>query len=147
MSSLFVPTQCSALRVGGYMLINNRPSKIVSMKTSKTGKHGGAKVHFFAIDIFTDKKYEYLEMSTANIDVPYVTRYDFQVLDIDDGTISYLDDKGNTFNDLYVPNLSESDKELAENLQKTFDEGNEVYITVLSSMDISAVKGFRVKTV
>jgi len=53
MSSLYVPTQCSALRVGGYMLINNRPAKIISMTTSKTGKHGGAKVHFFAVDILS----------------------------------------------------------------------------------------------
>ena len=32
-----------------------RPCKIVEMSTSKTGKHGHAKVHMVAIDIFTGK--------------------------------------------------------------------------------------------
>ena len=41
------PQQCSALRKGGHVLIKGRPCKIVEMSTSKTGKHGHAKVHSF----------------------------------------------------------------------------------------------------
>jgi len=40
------PMQCSALRKGGFVMIKNRPCKIVEMSTSKTGKHGHAKVFF-----------------------------------------------------------------------------------------------------
>ena len=39
------PQQCSALRKNGYVMLKNRPCKIVEMSTSKTGKHGHAKVH------------------------------------------------------------------------------------------------------
>ena len=39
------PQQCSALRKGGHVMIKGRPCKIVEMSTSKTGKHGHAKVH------------------------------------------------------------------------------------------------------
>lgn len=61
------------------MLIKEHPCKIADMSTSKTGKHGGAKVHLVGIDIFTDKKYEELCGSTHNMDVPTVTRKDYQV--------------------------------------------------------------------
>ena len=41
------PQQCSALRKNGHVVMKGRPCKIVEMSTSKTGKHGHAKVHIF----------------------------------------------------------------------------------------------------
>lgn len=43
--------QCSALRKNGHVVIKGRPCKIVDMSTSKTGKHGHAKVHLVAVDV------------------------------------------------------------------------------------------------
>ena len=57
-----------------------RPCKIVDMSTSKTGKHGHAKVHLVATDIFTGKKYEDLSPSTHNMDVPNVSRREYQLV-------------------------------------------------------------------
>jgi len=72
--------QCSALRKGGHVVIKGRPCKIVDMSTSKTGKHGHAKVHLVAIDIFTGKKLEELCPSTHNMDVPNVARREYQLV-------------------------------------------------------------------
>ena len=43
-ASQTVPAQCSTLRKNGHVLLKGHPCKIVEMSTSKTGKHGHAKV-------------------------------------------------------------------------------------------------------
>lgn len=91
------PQQCSALRKNGHVVIKGKPCKIMEMSTSKTGKHGHAKVHIVGLDIFTGKKYEEICPSTHNISVPNVTRKEYMVLSLEDGYFSLLDDKGETF--------------------------------------------------
>jgi len=51
-AALVYPTQCSALRKNGLVMIKGKACRIVEMSTSKAGKHGHAKVHMVAVDIF-----------------------------------------------------------------------------------------------
>uniref|UniRef100_A0A3P8UWD4 Eukaryotic translation initiation factor 5A n=1 Tax=Cynoglossus semilaevis TaxID=244447 RepID=A0A3P8UWD4_CYNSE len=78
-ASLSYPIQCSALRKNGYVLLKGHPCKIVEMTTSKTGKHGHAKVHLVGINIFTGKKIDDICPSTHNMEVPNVKKDDYQV--------------------------------------------------------------------
>ncbi|KVI05516.1 Nucleic acid-binding, OB-fold [Cynara cardunculus var. scolymus] len=82
------PQQAGTIRKNGYIVIKNRACKVVEVSTSKTGKHGHAKCHFVAIDIFNGKKLEDIVPSSHNCDVPHVTRTDYQLIDIsEDGFI------------------------------------------------------------
>jgi len=130
-ASLTFPMQCSALRKNGFVVIKNRPCKIVDMSTSKTGKHGHAKVHLVAIDIFTGKKLEDLSPSTHNMDVPNVRRQEYQLLDItDDGFLSLMTDSGETKDDVKVP-----DGEVGEKIHKLFtEESKDTNVIVLTAM-------------
>ncbi|KAI7859142.1 eukaryotic elongation factor 5A hypusine, DNA-binding OB fold-domain-containing protein [Circinella umbellata] len=128
-ASLTYPMQCSALRKNGHVVIKGRPCKIVEMSTSKTGKHGHAKVHLVAIDIFTNKKLEDLSPSTHNMDVPNVTRREYSLINIEDGFLSLMLDDGSTKEDVKVP-----DNEIGEQIQDDFDEGKELLVTVVSAM-------------
>jgi len=124
------PMQCSALRKNGHVMIKGRPCKIVEMSTSKTGKHGHAKVHLVALDIFNKRKYEDICPSTHNMDVPNVKRQDYQLSDIDqDGYLSLMDDAGEIREDLQLPEGEEGAK-----IKQDFeDDTKTVVCTVLKA--------------
>merc|ERR1711942_311781 len=104
-------------------MIKGRPCKIVEMSTSKTGKHGHAKVHLVALDIFP---------STHNMDVPNVVRKDYQLLDVDDGGfLSLMDnDTGDTREDIALP-----EGELGDEIKERFGNDEALLVSVLAAMD------------
>jgi len=130
-ASATYPMQCSALRKNGFVVIKGRPCKIVEMTTSKTGKHGHAKVHLTALDIFTNKKLEDLSPSTHNMEVPNVTRREYQLLDItDDGFLSLMSEGGDTKDDVKMP-----EGEVGDKIQKLFKEDEkDTNVIVLTAM-------------
>ncbi|KAF9433375.1 Eukaryotic translation initiation factor 5A [Entomortierella beljakovae] len=137
-ASLTFPMQCSALRKNGHVVIKGRPCKIVDMSTSKTGKHGHAKVHLVAIDIFTGKKLEDLSPSTHNMDVPNIKRVEYTLVNIDDGFLNLLDADSNQKDDVKVP-----EGELGQKLEDDFETGKDLLVTVVSAMGEEAVVSFK----
>jgi len=110
-------------------MLKGRPCKIVEMSTSKTGKHGHAKVHMVGIDIFNGKKLEDICPSTHNMDVPVVKREDFTLVDISgDGFLSMMNDNGDLREDLKVP-----DGDMGAQLRTDFENGRELLCTVLKA--------------
>ncbi|CAF1517216.1 unnamed protein product [Adineta steineri] len=129
------PQQCSALRKSGYVLIKGRPCKIMEMSTSKTGKHGHAKINMVGIDIFTGKKYEDICPSTHNMEVPNVKRTEYTLMDIDnEGYVSLMDDSSDTRSDLKLP-----EGELGQEIRTRFDNGDALKLTVLKALGEEAI--------
>jgi translation initiation factor 5A len=135
------PQQCSALRKNGFVVMKERPCKIVEMSTSKTGKHGHAKVNLVGIDIFTGKKYEDICPSTHNMMVPNVSRKEYSLMDIsDDGFVSLLDDdKNETRDDIKLPA-----SDLGTEIKERFDKEESLKCTVLKAMGEEAIVGYKV---
>eukprot|EP00092_Neocalanus_flemingeri_P000168 GFUD01000179.1.p2 GENE.GFUD01000179.1~~GFUD01000179.1.p2 ORF type:complete len:162 (+),score=27.84 GFUD01000179.1:60-545(+) len=125
------PLQCSALRKGGFVMIKNRPCKIVEMSTSKTGKHGHAKVHMVALDIFTGKKLEDICPSTHNMEVPNVKRKDYQLIGMEDEFLSLMDDTGETRDDLKCP--AEGDGDVGNEIRASVAADTDILVTVLAA--------------
>jgi len=129
--ALTYPMQCSALRKNGYCLMKGNPCKIIDMSTSKTGKHGHAKVNMVGIDIFTGKKYEDMSPSTHNMEVPNVKRIEYTIIDVnDEGYLSLMDDSGDVRDDLHCNNNAE----LLEEIKTKFENGDEFMVSVLAAM-------------
>jgi translation initiation factor 5A len=138
-ASLSYPIQCSALRKGGHVLLNDRPCRIVDMSTSKTGKHGHAKVALTGIDIFNGRKYEDACPSTHNMNVPNISRKEFTLVDIgDDKFLTLMNDSGATKLDVKLP-----EEELGPQIASAFADGKELYVTVVGAMNEEAVISFR----
>jgi len=136
-ASAVYPAQCSSLRKNGFVVMKGRPCKIVEMSTSKTGKHGHAKVHLVGIDLYNGKKYEDICPSTHNMDVPFVKRLDFQLVDISpDNFLSLMDDGGDVREDIKIP-----EGDLGEEIRGKFDDGLDVVCTVLCAMGEEQVIG------
>jgi len=140
-SSNTYPSQASAVRKNGHIVIKNRPCKVVEMSTSKTGKHGHAKVHFVAIDIFSGKKYEDIVPSTHNVNVPNVNRTDYQLCEVEDGFLSLMDDDGKMREDIKCP-----DGDLGKNITEALNGDGEVTVTVIKAMGEEVATGVKVRT-
>merc|ERR1712189_42622 len=127
------PMQCSALRKNGYVMIKGRPCKIVEMSTSKTGKHGHAKVHLVALDICP---------STHNMNVPNVTRKDYQFIQVDDNFVTMMDnDTGDQKEDLKLP-----DDDIGKEILEKEEKGQDFLVTVLTACGEEKIVGTKVMT-
>ena len=142
-ASATYPKQCSAIRKNEHVMIKGRPCKVVEMSTSKTGKHGHAKVHMVAIDIFTGKKLEDICPSTHNMEVPVVKKKEYQLLSItEDGFVSLMDlDTCDTKDDLRLP-----EGELGDQIKGAYEKDDSgILIAVTAACGEEMILGWKVQ--
>lgn len=84
-------TEVRTLKGGRYVVIDEEPCTIVSITTSKPGKHGAAKARVEAIGVFDTQKRTAIQPVTAKMYVPVIERKNGQVLSISDDTAQLMD--------------------------------------------------------
>jgi translation initiation factor 5A len=91
------------LKVNRYVLIDDEPCKIVSISTSKPGKHGEAKARIEAIGVFDGQKRSIVHPMKHKVQVPMIDKRKAQVISLMGEEVQIMDlDTYETFN-LHVP--------------------------------------------
>ena len=117
------PMEAGQIRKSGHIMIKGNPCKVIDVSTSKTGKHGHAKCHFVAQDIFTGKKMEDLVPASHTTNVPFVKKIELQCMGVDeDGFVSLLTDDGEPREDIKLPNTLPQAPPDAEEVSKRINE-------------------------
>jgi len=150
-SSHTYPMEGGQIRKGGYIMIKGNPCKVSDVSTSKTGKHGHAKCHFVAIDIFTGKKMEDLVPSSHTTSVPFVKKEEFQCIDADeDGFVTVITPGGDTRADLKLPEVMTPEPpgavELSKKIRDALAEEKDFYIIVQSACGTEQIMDIKMMT-
>ena len=100
------------LKVGRYVNIDDCPCKIVSIDTSKPGKHGSAKANIVALDIFTGAKKSLVGPVSTKVQVPLIDKRKGQILSITGEEALVMDME--TFENLSIAINSDAEQKIKE---------------------------------
>ena len=101
------PIDVGSLRVGGYMIIDNEPCRIVDITKSKPGKHGSAKARIVAIGVFDNQKRQFVKPVDSNAEIPIIDKRPGQVFAVNPSGVQIMDLE--TFEYLDAPFPEEED--------------------------------------
>ncbi len=104
------------LKEGRYMVVDDEPCKILSISTSKPGKHGSAKARIEVVGLFDDQKRSVVNSVTDKVKVPIIDKRTAQVVSLS-GTNAQLMDM-ETYKTFEIP--------IPEEFQGEITEGEEV---------------------
>ena len=79
------------LKVGRYMIVDEEPCKIMSISTSKPGKHGEAKARIEAIGIFDGQKRSVVHPVKHKVSVPIIDKRSAQVVALMGENVQLMD--------------------------------------------------------
>jgi len=77
--------------VGGYIIVDGEPCRIVDITKSKPGKHGSAKARVVAIGVFDSVKRSFVKPVDANAEVPIIDKRSGQVFAVTPSSIQIMD--------------------------------------------------------
>ena len=91
MSMAWEQAEVRTLKEGRYMNIEEEPCKIMSISTSKPGKHGEAKARIEAIGIFDGNKRSVVYPVKHKVQVPMIDKRQAQVVSLMGAEVQLMD--------------------------------------------------------
>ncbi|MBN1678005.1 MAG: translation initiation factor IF-5A [Candidatus Thermoplasmatota archaeon] len=79
------------LKENRYMVIDDEPCKILSISTSKPGKHGEAKARIEAVGLFDGSKRSVVYPVKHRVLVPIIDKRQAQIISIEGGEANLMD--------------------------------------------------------
>lgn len=95
------------LKEGRYVVIDEEPCKILSITTSKPGKHGAAKARIDAVGMFDGVKRSMVAPVTEKCKIPMIDKRKVQILNISGSQAQVMDME--TYQNFELP-VSEGEK-------------------------------------
>jgi translation initiation factor 5A len=88
---MWTQAEVRELKEGRYVLIDDEPCKIVSISTSKPGKHGEAKARIDAIGIFDGQKRSIVHPVKHKVQIPMIDKRKGQILALTGDEVQLMD--------------------------------------------------------
>eukprot|EP01080_Neovahlkampfia_damariscottae_P007376 gene7376-11698_t len=135
------PEKPTNLKRGNFILMNERPCKIVDFQITRTGKHGHSKIFITATDIFNSFKLtECFGAGTVqSVSVPKVTIEEYELIDIDDDDYLELLGKNGDFFEEEIQLYGDELQELSDMFVNSLIVDSTVYVRIVSSMGMHKV--------
>jgi translation elongation factor P/translation initiation factor 5A len=135
--SYLKPIQASLIKVGMYVMIDEKTCEIISIVLSKTGKHGGMKACLTGRDIFTQDKHTHMCAGHTGMYEVETIRREYQVMAIYEQNEELVIDYMNENDEIEQLIGSLENKEIKElqDLSKTCEGKEEVAITMVSAIE------------
>jgi translation initiation factor 5A len=111
------PVDVGSLRVGGYIIVDGEPCRIVDITKSKPGKHGSAKARIVAIGIFDGVKRSFVKPVDANAEVPIIEKRSGQVFALTPSNVQVMDLETYEYLDAPFPEEEELKAKLAPGVE------------------------------
>jgi translation initiation factor 5A len=96
-------TEIGKIKEGRYIVIEDEPCRVLSIATSKPGKHGAAKARIDAMGLFDGVKRSIVQPVSAKAYIPVVERKSGQILSIAGTTAQLMDMKDFTNFEIPIP--------------------------------------------
>jgi translation initiation factor 5A len=132
MTGDFKIVQATSVKEGAFVVFDGHACKVVSADTSKSGKHGHAKVRLVAIGLIDGKKRDVVLPGHENVEVPIIEKKSANVLSVAGDMATVMD----------TENFETFEIKIPEDLKDKVAEGGQViYWIILGQKVIQQTKG------